>query len=393
MRRSSNMGMLANMSFATTSPDGRGVTAEAKERFRLAFQAASVYAHDPRGWLVLTGASGAGKTHLAAAVANHCLGRSMPTFFALVPDLLDHLRAAFSPESEISYDALFEQVKDIPLLVLDDLGARSTTPWAQEKLFQVINHRYVNNLATVITTNLPLDQMDARWESRLADPFHAQVLDLGMTGKAAGSRIGMVDPEMLARMTFESFVPGGKATDRSGRETLAHALTAARSFAEEPQGWLVLAGDPGCGKTHLAVAVAERRLKAGRPVFFTFVPDLLDHLRYTFNPESRVTYDERFEQVKQAPLLILDDLGAESSTAWANEKLYQIMVHRHNARLPTIITTRRVPDDPKDPVASRLHDSRLVTVVPITAPDYRQQSRRSPAADRGRGAGPHAHGS
>ena len=170
-------------------------------------------------------------------------------------------------------------------------------------------------------------------------------------------------------------------------------MTAARSFAEEPQGWLVLAGDPGCGKTHLAVAVAERRLKAGRPVFFTFVPDLLDHLRYTFNPESRVTYDERFEQVKQAPLLILDDLGAESSTAWANEKLYQIMVHRHNARLPTIITTRRVPDDPKDPVASRLHDSRLVTVVPITAPDYRQQSRRSPAADRGRGAGPHAHGS
>ena len=387
LRRFSNMGMLSNVRFATTDPDGRGTTAEARERFRVAFAAASAYAQGPHGWLVLTGGTGTGKTHLAAAVANQCLEQAMPTFFALVPDLLDHLRATFSPNSELSYDALFEQVKEVPLLVLDDLGAQSSTAWAQEKLFQVINHRYVNSLATVVTTNLPLDQLDGRWESRLADPRHAQVLDLGVTGKTSGSRIGTVEPEMLAQMTFETLVPGGKATDRSGKETLAAALTAAESFAGDPQGWLVLAGDPGCGKTHLAVAVAGRRLKAGKPVFFTFVPDLLDYLRYTFSPESRVTYDERFEQVKQAPLLVLDDLGAESSTAWANEKLYQIIVHRYNARLATIITTRRVPDNPKDPVASRLRDSRLVTVVPITAPDYRQQSRRTAAAGQSRGAG------
>ncbi|MCH8974377.1 MAG: ATP-binding protein, partial [Chloroflexi bacterium] len=58
--------------------------------------------------------------------------------------------------------------------------------------------------------------------------------------------------------------------------------------------------------------------------------------------------------------------------AWANEKLYQIVVHRHNARLPTIITTRAIPTGSHDPVASRLNDPRLVVVMPITAPDYRQ---------------------
>ena len=387
LRRFGNLGMLAHVTFATTDPDGRGAPAEARNRFRVAFTATTAYAQQPQGWLVLTGSSGTGKSHLAAAIANHCVDQGVPTFFTLVPDLLDHLRATFSPESEFSYDALFEQVKGVPLLILDDLGAQSSTSWAQEKLFQVLNHRYVNDLPTVITTNLPLDQLDSRLESRLADPRHSQVLDLGIAGKVSDSRIGTVEPEMLAQMTFDTFVPGGKATDRPGRETLAAALTAAKSFAQDPQGWLVMAGDPGCGKTHLAVAVAGERLKAGKPVFFTFVPDLLDYLRYTFSPESRVTYDKRFEQVKQAPLLVLDDLGAESSTAWANEKLYQIIVHRHNARLPTIITTRRVPDNPKDPVASRLHDSRLVTVVPITAPDYRQQSRRPVAGDRGRGVG------
>ena len=51
------------------------------------------------GWLVLTGPSGSGKTHLAAAVANRCIERQQTTFFIMVADLLDHLRAAYAPDS------------------------------------------------------------------------------------------------------------------------------------------------------------------------------------------------------------------------------------------------------------------------------------------------------
>jgi DNA replication protein DnaC len=387
-QRYSNMGMLARATFASTEPEGRGTAEESRARFRVAFDAARNYAEEPHGWFTLMGASGTGKTHLAAAIANRCMERGIPAFFTLVPDLLDHLRGTFSPDNEVSYDDLFDQVKGVPLLVLDDLGVQKSTPWAQEKLFQVLNHRYVNSLSTVITTNVPLEQMDARLHSRLEDPRVSRVMDLGVSTRRSVAHIGKVEPEMLAHMTFEAFDPQGKAVEKGGKETLAAALTAANSFAQEPQGWLVFAGDSGCGKTHLAVAVTNERLKRGHAVFFTFVPDLLDHLRYTFSPESRVTYDELFDQVKQAPLLVLDDLGAESSTAWAHEKLYQIIVHRHNAKLPTVITTRGISDNPKDPVASRINDPRLVTVVPITAPSYRQQSRRSPPASRVRGSGP-----
>ena len=383
LQRFSNMGMLAQVASDTTEPHGQGTATESRGRFRAAFEAARDYAEEPQGWFTLQGASGTGKTHLAAAIANRCMQRGTPAFFAQVPDLLDHLRASFSPESELSYDLLFEQVKEVSLLVLDDLGAHTSTAWAEEKLFQVLNHRYVNNTPTVITTNLALDQMDPRLQSRLTDPRASRVMDLGAgwTSQSA-ARIGMVEPQMLALMRFENFEPQGKAEDKEGRETLAAALTAAKSFAVDPQGWLVLLGDSGTGKTHLAVSVANERLKAGQSVFFAFVPDLLDHLRYTFNPESRVTYDELFEQVKQAPLLILDDLGSESSTAWAHEKLYQIIVYRHNARLPTVMTTRGIPDRAKDPVSSRINDPRLVTVIPIVAPDYRQQARRRPAPAR-----------
>ena len=64
----------------------------------------------PRGgWLVLTGPSASGKTHLAAAIANSVLGRGLAVFFVFVPDLLDHLRSAFAPSSDVSFDQLFEQ--------------------------------------------------------------------------------------------------------------------------------------------------------------------------------------------------------------------------------------------------------------------------------------------
>ena len=76
--------------------------------------------------------------------------------------------------------------------------------------------------------------------------------------------------------------------------------------------------------------------------------------------------------------MILDDLGAEASTPWAAEKLYQIFVERHETRLPTVITTAL--DDLELEQAhprlwSRLVDAEVVHLEPITAGNYRDQRR------------------
>jgi DNA replication protein DnaC len=115
------------------------------------------------------GTYGTGKTHLAAAIGHYRAAMGDEPIFAVVPDLLDHLRATFSPSSSASYDSVFAQVRTARLLVLDDLGTQSATPWAREKLYQVLNYRYETRLPTVITTSSTLDEIDPRIRSRMLD--------------------------------------------------------------------------------------------------------------------------------------------------------------------------------------------------------------------------------
>lgn len=374
--RLSDLAELQHMTFETFQPRGRVGLGEQEQRsLERAYNQARLFAERREGWLLLQGGYGCGKTHLAAAIANACVAQGVPTLFLTVPDLLDALRFAYNAE-DVTFEERFEEVRRAPVLILDDFGTHSATEWAREKLFQILNFRYLNRLPTVITTNLALEQIEGRLRSRLSDPelvTHVVILAPDYRRPTDEGPAGSLSTLVFHRQqTFGTFsLRKGERLSAEEQRTLEAAFQAAREYAEDPRGWLVFMGPFGCGKTHLAAAIANYRHGQGFPVTFVVVPDLLDHLRATFSPASDVSYDRRFEEIRTAPLLVLDDLGTQAMTPWVREKLYQLFNYRYNAALPTVITTADSLDEIDPRLRARMLDRRVCRIVVITAPPYK----------------------
>jgi DNA replication protein DnaC len=339
----SNLEELQNLTFENFQSRGRvGLRPAQAESLEQAFNHARLYAQSLKGWLLLQGGFGCGKTHLAAAIANFAVGMGVPTLFLTVPDLLDTLRFAYD-DPGATFEERFKQIRNAPLLVMDDFGTQNATEWAQEKLFQIINYRYINQLPLVVTTNLLLEEIEGRIRSRLEHPEWVTLVRIN----APDFRRPMSDSDhQLRNLTFANFEPrAGEGLPAEHRASLKKAVETARRFAEHPHGWLVITGPYGSGKTHLAAAIANYRDDLGIPQLFVSVPDLLDHLRSTFRPDSPSGLDRQMEEVRNADFLILDDLGTQNMTPWVREKLFQLFNYRYLNELPTVITTPEFKDE------------------------------------------------
>lgn len=174
-----------------------------------------------------------------------------------------------------------------------------------------------------------------------------------------------------ARMTFDGF--HGRVQEKLSRPdltSLSNAKKAAIAFASNPIGFIVFSGPLGCGKTHLAAAIANEIVKT-RSVIFLRVVDFLDYLRRAFDPDSGVSFAERFDAAKQIELLVLDDLGAEHSTPWVNERLFSLLDDRYMRGRPTVITTNLEISKLPPRLADRLGDSETCQVLAMYAPSMR----------------------
>ena len=346
-----SMELLERMNFESFHPEGVGLAGERRKTVRAAYEAARRFAEAPRGWLLFTGGYGVGKTHLAAAIGNEVIRRDGEAMFILTPDLLDHLRSTFAPNSPETYDELFDRLKNTPLLILDDLGAESATAWAQEKLFQLFNHRYLRRLPTVITSNRPLSALEARIRSRLMDVDlveHHRILAADYRGGGyIDHLVEISELDLHDYQTFENFMIPDSGREEL-RRNLANARNAAWEFAETRRGWLTFIGKSGVGKTHLAAAIANHVRRVQPEVLFISMPRLMDFLRAAMARNADLSLMVRFEQIKEAPLLILDDLSPRMSSVWSAEKLFQLIDYRYLTRKPTVFTITTADKDLKE---------------------------------------------
>jgi len=123
----------------------------------------------------------------------------------------------------------------------------------------------------------------------------------------------------------------------------------------EPRG-LVFIGEPGCGKTHLAVAVLQRLIENGFEGLFMDYQNLLERIRASYDSLSGESPREAYSAALEAEVLLLDDLGAHRVTDWVEDTITSIFTHRCNQRKATIVTTNLPDPDMGGTLIERLPD-------------------------------------
>ena len=193
-------------------------------------------------------------------------------------------------------------------------------------------------------------------------------------------------PKRYQHCTLENFLAYNESLERA----VGQARRLIEAFPAAHVG-LFFEGQPGVGKTHLAVAVLKAIIeRTGGRGLFTDTRELLRVIRSTYDPSIRTTELEVLRPVLQADLLVLDDLGAEKTSEWVDETMNLIVNTRYSERRLTLFTSNYpdIPDD-TDPnsllfrigarMRSRLHE--MCDFIVLDAADYRERPTNAGADD------------
>jgi DNA replication protein DnaC len=152
-------------------------------------------------------------------------------------------------------------------------------------------------------------------------------------------------PPLYRQASLENFLlpQDNPVANRQLASVLMAVRGYARAYPSTPKPGLMLVGDPGTGKTHLAVAVLRRLLSRGFEGIFFDYQNLLDRIRAGYDAASGSSNREAYRAALDTEVLLLDDLGAHRVTDWVEDTVTAIVTYRCNNQKPTIVTTN-LPD-------------------------------------------------
>ena len=152
--------------------------------------------------------------------------------------------------------------------------------------------------------------------------------------------------------------------------------------AREENIGLMLFGPTGTGKTFIAFCIANELINKLTPVIAISSIGLLNKIKETYGRYGNEGEVQIINSLKNASLLILDDLGAENNTSWSKEKLYEIIDSRYRDGKPIIITPNLTRDQLRDKLTGddgvyRTYDRIIEMCTPV---EVKGKARRIEAA-------------
>ncbi|HEY2017408.1 MAG TPA: ATP-binding protein [Bryobacteraceae bacterium] len=174
----------------------------------------------------------------------------------------------------------------------------------------------------------------------------AKRCDCASKGRAVRMEDRANIPPLYRNASFENFVVPGP-DNPIGRRDLTNVLLTVknyvRDFPSDTRPGLLLIGEPGTGKTHLAVAAMRKIIEKGFECVFCDYQNLLDRIRSGYDPSSQSSDKEAYRIALDSEVLLLDDLGAHRTTDWVEDTVTSIVTSRCNNRKALIATTN-LPD-------------------------------------------------
>jgi DNA replication protein DnaC len=203
---------------------------------------------------------------------------------------------------------------------------------------------------------------------------------------------------------YEGF-PDASAYNKSLKQAKLIVEGFARDYPASTRSGLLIMGQPGTGKTHLAVAALKELIARGHDTLFYEYGDLLKEIQASYNPVSQMTEEGILNPVLNVEVLMLDDLGASKPSDWALETIGHILTTRYNEKRITLLTTNYLDgkesgsmQEPRNwtlptgqmisamradtleqrigkRIRSRLYE--MCRTVEISAPDFRKEIRKA----------------
>jgi DNA replication protein DnaC len=174
----------------------------------------------------------------------------------------------------------------------------------------------------------------------------AQPCDCRFQGREERMEARAQIPPLYQNASFDSFSVPGPDNPIARRELtnlLLAVKTFVRDFPNEARPGLLLIGDQGTGKTHLAVAALRKIIEKGFECLFWDYQTLLNSIRAGYDASSNCSNREAYRLALDTEVLLLDDLGAQRVTDWVEDTVTSIVTYRCNHRKPLIATTN-LPD-------------------------------------------------